>query len=216
MLRCKSGSTLLFIGDSITDAGRTNHAPPLGEGYLAMVHDILQAEYPQHNLTVINSGISGNTIEGLDLRWDRDCLSHNPDWIFIFIGINDAHVTLAQHRDPEQRVQHFKALYRSLIDRSKAALPNSRIVLMTPYYIHRDQQTPIFQMMLQYVHVVEQVAFSLGLPVLNTQRIFDAALADQPEDAWSADSVHPFPNGHQLIADLVLHFLENHEASTFN
>jgi lysophospholipase L1-like esterase len=95
-------------------------------------------------------------------------------------------------------------------------LPECRIVLITPYYIDRNTQTPIFQLMQRYVQVVEQVGARFSLPVLNTQQIFDAALADQPPDAWSADRVHPFPNGHQLIADLILHYLENQETTAFN
>ena len=35
-MNLKSGETLLFIGDSITDSGRTNHLPPFGGGYMNM------------------------------------------------------------------------------------------------------------------------------------------------------------------------------------
>jgi len=206
-LRCTKGQTLLFYGDSITDAGATNHAPPYGEGYLSMLRDILREDYPGHDLTFVNAGISGNTLEGLDLRWERDLLPHRPDWVFIFIGINDAHVTLGMDRDPEQRLEHFKNLYQDLIDRTREAFPAVCMVLVTPYYIDRET-SPIYQLMGRYVQCVHDLGQKNGLPVVDTQVVFDRALAEQPPDAWSADRVHPFPNGHQLIADAILAYLE--------
>ena len=72
-IELKHNDTIVFIGDSITDAGRREAAyRPLGYGYVHFVANYLQAKYPEYNLISINTGISGNTIRDLNIRWERD------------------------------------------------------------------------------------------------------------------------------------------------
>ena len=52
---------ILFIGDSITDAGRDRrNYHDLGSGYARCAAEILKAEFPQKDLEFINMGISAN------------------------------------------------------------------------------------------------------------------------------------------------------------
>ena len=79
--------TIVFIGDSITDAGRLEKPyRPLGYGYVHFVANWLLAKYPELNLNIVNTGISGNTIRDLKLRWEKDCLNHKPDVLSVMIG----------------------------------------------------------------------------------------------------------------------------------
>ena len=79
-IELKSNQTIVFIGDSITDADRTLPAyKPFGAGYVHFTAYYLLAKYPQLNLNIVNTGISGNTIEDLKQRWEKDCLSYSPD-----------------------------------------------------------------------------------------------------------------------------------------
>jgi lysophospholipase L1-like esterase len=119
MLDLKPGQTILFIGDSITDADRNSRAyKPFGFGYVHFVADFLLGKYPTYNLNIINAGISGNTIRNLKNRWQKDVVAklrseaskrsadphvvfpkhsegkvmgadHNPDILSILIGVND-------------------------------------------------------------------------------------------------------------------------------
>ena len=89
-IELKLDQTILFIGDSITDAGRLEAAyRPFGYGYVHFVAYRLLAKYPKYKINVINTGISGDTISDLDYRWERDCLNHKPDILSVLIGIND-------------------------------------------------------------------------------------------------------------------------------
>ena len=47
----KNGQTIVFIGDSITDAGRRDQFFPYGNGYMKMAIDLLTARYPEKSFT---------------------------------------------------------------------------------------------------------------------------------------------------------------------
>lgn len=83
-------TTVLFIGDSITDAGRNRDDPAsLGSGYAAMAAGWFAASNPSHRVRFINRGVSGARTVELVSRWDTDCLAHKPDVVSVMIGIND-------------------------------------------------------------------------------------------------------------------------------
>ena len=66
----EQGDRIVFAGDSVTDMGS---AQPVGEGlfdnvgrsYVRIVENMLSAVYPEVNLRITNSGISGNTSRDL-------------------------------------------------------------------------------------------------------------------------------------------------------
>tara|TARA_B100000959_G_scaffold15066_1_gene14764 strand:+ start:422 stop:676 length:255 start_codon:yes stop_codon:yes gene_type:complete len=76
----KENSIILFQGDSITDCGRDREDPDsLGGGYVNLITETVADRYSQSNLKFVNRGISGDRIRDLQLRWDADCISLNPD-----------------------------------------------------------------------------------------------------------------------------------------
>ena len=89
-LLLQDGESVLFIGDSITDAGRrADTYRGLGSGYVAQVADLLAARYPDRAIAINNQGISGNRVVDLRSRWAEDVAAHDPDWVSISIGINE-------------------------------------------------------------------------------------------------------------------------------
>ena len=54
-IELKPNSSIVFIGDSITDADRFEPAyRPFGYGYVHFVAYRLKAKYPEYNLNIIN------------------------------------------------------------------------------------------------------------------------------------------------------------------
>ena len=90
----ENNDRIVFAGDSVTDMGSVQ---PVGEGlfdnlgrsYVRVVENYLVTGYPELNIRITNSGISGNTSRDLLERFDRDVVSLKPDWVSICIGIND-------------------------------------------------------------------------------------------------------------------------------
>src|SRR5476651_1492719 len=83
---------ILFQGDSITDGNRGRSADPnhiLGHGYVFSIASKYGATYPDLDLTFVNRGISGNTVQDLANRWEADTLAIQPDVLSILVGVND-------------------------------------------------------------------------------------------------------------------------------
>ena len=81
--------TILFQGDSITDAGRArDNDANRGVGYPHLVSARLGCDNPTE-FNFINRGISGNRIVDLYARIKADIINLKPDVMSILIGVND-------------------------------------------------------------------------------------------------------------------------------
>ena len=96
--------TILFQGDSITDAGRdkasyyANDAAGMGQGYVFQIVSHLLGANPGKDWKYYNRGISGHKVFQLADRWDDDCLQLKPDVLSILIGVNDFWHTLNNYK----------------------------------------------------------------------------------------------------------------------
>ena len=105
-MKIGKGEKLVMIGDSITDCGRTRPVAeglfdPLGRGYVTMVEALLGAAYPQLGIRVVNMGNGGNQVRDLKDRWQTDVIALQPDWLSVYIGINDVWRQFDMPRQPE-------------------------------------------------------------------------------------------------------------------
>jgi lysophospholipase L1-like esterase len=191
---------ILFIGDSITDAGRRGPDAPYGNGYVSLVRNFLTARYPERRLTVVNRGVSGNTTRDLRARWQRDVLAERPDWLALKIGINDVWRAFGSgNRRAAVPLPEYSANLRHLLDETRAQTA-ARVILLTPYMIEPDHARPMRVAMDRYGQVVKELAPEYGAVVIDTQAAFDAALQHTPPGAWADDQIHPNGAGHALIA----------------
>jgi lysophospholipase L1-like esterase len=207
--------TVVFAGDSITDAGRTlGHGVVgqrvLGEGYVRDVVGLIDARYPKHGLTFHNTGIGGITTANLVELWDDHVLAHRPDWVTVLIGINDCNLTIAEHElavPPEPYEQN----YRDILTRTRDA--GARIVLLDPFYMWlADQPGELPQRTLallrRYHAVVHELVEEYATPHVRTHDVFQEQLAFRPLEEIGIEPVHPTPSGHLVIAHALLDVLD--------
>ncbi len=202
-------STLLMIGDSVTDCGRTRpvaeaRGDNLGTGYVALTDALLHTLHPARNIRVINMGVSGNTVRDLAARWDSDALALKPDLISVMIGINDVWRQFDGPLIPEAAVleDDYAAIYERLIQKTLAQ--NIRMILLTPYYIEPLRQDAMRAKMDAYGGIVRNLAEKYSLPCLDTQAVFDEALHTRHSCFFAWDRVHPRLPGHMALAVALL------------
>ncbi len=200
----KAKQRIEFFGDSITDADHKLPAyQPLGQGYVRHIHNLLQAGYPELNLEIINRGISGDQITNLLARWEKDVLAVKPDWLFIFIGINDTWRHLQANEDEDVALPSFQDNYRQLIENIQSET-QAKIQLVSPFLAEKNLTDPFRKKLNQYQTAVDNLGELFELPVIHLQHAFDWAMLSRPAAFWSGDRVHPTDEGHMLIALTIL------------
>lgn len=197
------GSKLLFIGDSITDGGRARpvaEGNEVGNGYVSFVNALFGAMHPGHAVRIFNMGVNGNTVRELKARWRKDVMDQQPDWLVIFIGINDV---WRQFDGPLRTEQHvlideFRYELDALI---RQTLPHLQgLILMTPYFIEPNRDDPMREAMDAYGMVVRELASVHGAVLVDTQSVMDDMLEHVHPMALAWDRIHPGPTGHMALA----------------
>lgn len=203
-----SGSRIIFIGDSITDAGRDPCGEPspwlpefgLGRGYVSQVWAWLTAAHPEAALRVFNKGISGNTVRDLASRWQTDVLDLSPDVLCVMIGINDVwrqfDVPLRgeAHISPEE----FRDTLDRLVAQARPLL--KQLYLASPFFIEPGRDDLMRGRMDEYGAIVGEISTRHEAVFINTQGAFDAVLSHLHPSALAWDRIHPGPHGHMIIA----------------
>ena len=203
------GDTVLFQGDSITDAGRKrdqgaqpNHQPAIGSGYAWMAASQLLVGRDD-DLKVFNRGISGHKVHQLADRWQPDCLDLKPDVLSILIGVNDIWHLLNGNYDGT--VEVYENDYHALLKRTKAALPKVTLVVCEPFVLRcgavDDRWFPAFD---GYREAARRVAEAAGAVFVPFQTMFDRAVKFAPPEHWAQDGVHPSDFGNSLMAHVWL------------
>ncbi len=206
-------SRLLFIGDSITDAGRDPSGEPapwlpdfgLGHGYVSQIWAWLTAAHPAADVRVFNMGVSGNTVRDLAARWQNDVLDLKPDVLCVMIGINDVwrQFDLPQRCEALVGPEEYRATLDRLIALAKPGL--RQLHLASPFFIEPNRDDPMRRRMDEYGRIVRDLAAAHGATFIDTQAAFDAVLAHLHPVALAWDRIHPGPHGHMIIARAFLH-----------
>jgi lysophospholipase L1-like esterase len=132
--------TIVAFGDSIT-AGFA-----VRRGFPSFWKQMLAEKYPEAEVEMINSGISGDTsMDGL-ARLDWGALSYEPDLVTINFGINDCVLGLG--------LEEFEMNYVEMVRRIRAD-PNSEILLLSSQPL---ETPPYDRLVLDYYQAAERVA----------------------------------------------------------
>jgi acyl-CoA thioesterase-1 len=195
----KSGQLVLFAGDSITFAGRDLENPfSVGMSYVMFIQTWFSALYPRENVRFANIGIGGNRVRDLKERWDRDCISLEPDWVTILIGINDTWRRYDQN-DPTS-AEAFESDYRDILERTRERL-NARLILCEPFVLPEPEDRIEWREDLDpKIAVVRKLAREFDAILVPLDGIFAAASTTHERFFWTKDGVHPTFAGRALIA----------------
>lgn len=205
----QDGQSVVFAGDSITDCGRRAANKPYGDGYVSQVVQLIHARYPDRKIDFYNAGIGGNTVVQLRDRWQDDVLYFKPDWITVKIGINDLYHTL--HDAPDTTPPElFETAYRDILN--SAHETGAKLLLIDPFLI--SQETHAFSsrkkaldFLPEYIEVVHKLKAEFDTLHVPAHDLYLEQLKRFPADYFCPEPVHPYPNGHLIIAHGVLQAL---------
>lgn len=205
----ENGDRIVFAGDSVTDMGS---AQPVGEGlfdnvgrsYVRVIENMLVAWYPERNIRVTNSGISGNTSRDLLVRYDRDVVALKPQWVSICIGINDVWRQFDSPAIPDAAVSPEE--YRENVEKMILAVKDTvkGLFLLTPYYMEPNRDDPMRRRMDEYGAICRELADQYGCRLVDFQALYEAFLHIRHSSCIAWDRVHPNQMGATLMAKAFL------------
>lgn len=213
--RIEPGDTVVFAGDSITDAGKVfglgqSSLGTLGDGYVRFTVDALYARHPGIDLTVHNTGVSGSTTRDLEAAWPEWALDHAPDVVTLLIGINDLNLYVD---DDERGVD--PAEYGERVDRVVAATlaTGARMVLLQPFYLALadtagEDEHKRLKALGSYHAALDEISARHALPLVRLHDLLQEQLLHRPATDFCAEPIHPGPTGHAVIAHALLRELE--------
>ena len=192
----KDGETIVFLGDSITQQG----AGPTG--YVTVFREAIEKARPNSGIKVIGAGIGGHKVPDLEARLDKDVLSHKPNVVVIYIGINDVWHSKNGRGTP---VEKYDAGLRNLIKRCTDA--GARVILSTPSVIgeKHDGSNELDKMLSEYADISRKVAAETSTTLLDLHAAFMGYLkeynvAGQEKGVLTTDGVHLNDAGNRFVA----------------
>lgn len=214
----RPGDTVLFQGDSITDAGRNrktagiaNDMLALGTGYAWLAAAGLLIQHGANNetapsaatattgLRVFNRGISGHKVLQLDKRWQRDCVDLKPDVLSILIGVND--IWHSKNGKFNSTPAIYEKDYDALLARTREELPKVRLIICEPFVLRcgsiDESWFPEFD---EYRAAARRLADKHHATFVAFQSMFDQAAKIAPPAHWAGDGVHPSNAGKAMMA----------------
>lgn len=207
-MRIPSGATILFQGDSITDAHRNRwRMYDLGTGYVMMVAEHILARQPDDSVKFLNRGISGNRIRDLKKRWQKDCLNLKPDIVSILIGINDTLGTFLWGEPTS--IEDFEEDYVVILDLTRKNL-NTQIILLEPFLLPLSKEQIVMRPDVDArIGVVRKMAEEFDTELIRLDFVFSEAAKQKSPEFLVTDGIHPTPTGHALIAKSWLNNIES-------
>ena len=188
---------VLFVGDSITDAGRRDDPDGLGFGYVRRIAQALASRGDRR--AILNRGIGGDRIGDLRARWETDAIALAPSTLSVYVGVNDTWRRFDQGL--ETSIEHFEGIYRELLEEARAA-SNPRLILVEPFLAPvSEEQREWLDDLAGKRDAVASLATEFGAAFVPLHRILTVAAAHHGAAAIAADGVHPTELGVELIAE---------------
>lgn len=205
-------NTILFQGDSITDANRDREGKVweriLGHGYVNLVAASLMCDHP--GIRVLNTARNGDRICDLYGRWIEDTLNIDFDMLSILCGINDIGFALRMNRGAD--AEKFEYIYDRMIYEVKKEKPKAEIVLCEPFLFRLKPEevqygTDIIEdwdiwngHMRERRDIVKRLSQKYNTIFVPSGEAFEAACEKAPASHWSVDGIHLTLAGNELLA----------------
>ena len=204
---------IVALGDSTTHCvGKSGVTEETA--WRTLVAEVL-SERPGEPVEVVDAGVNADVTPLVVARLERDVVAHEPDWVTVMLGTNDAGFfrppdTYAD--TPRVALDAFEDHMRHIVARIREA--GAGVVLCTsvpmsghywlkdlPAYVEKG----LNHLVEQYAEVTRRLAAEQGLPLAE---VYEAFEQHPQRDDFVPDGIHPDPRGQRLIADTLVPVLE--------
>lgn len=187
---------ILFLGDSITDAGHNLDGEPdsLGDGYVRLAAERLS----DRNVRVVNKGHDGFTVPGLLRMLDMDCKEAKPDVVTVLIGCNDAGIVMNTGKSLKE--QGFEENYDLLIRRILTET-GARLLCMGPFIFPEPARYRLWIPVIREAEAIEKkAALEYGVQFIPLHDTLNEAAEREGVREITVDGIHLTPRGAEIVA----------------
>lgn len=172
------------------------------------------------DVSVFNSGVSGNNTNNLIARLQPDCLSHNPTLTILMIGTND--MNNGKYVPLEKYHQNLGKLVELITSSGSKVLLLTILPFYEPYLLTRhpasffEPQGPCGRRT-ELNQVIKTVAKKYNTSFFDAGILFEKVgkigtdkdcLIRNEANSGKTDGVHPTPNGYRFLALSVSQFIQ--------
>lgn len=192
----KSGDSIAFLGDSITQFGWQQPS-----GYVRMAEAAFRAN--GLDVKIIPAGISGHKSNQMLERLDRDVISKKPTYMTLSCGVNDV-----WHGRNGVVLEDYKKNITEIVNRAQAA--GIKVIILTATMIREDVDNQENQKLAAYNDFLRELAREKGcvLADLSAEMIRQVgelrAKTGKKHNFLTNDGVHMDYAGNLMMAEGVL------------
>lgn len=195
---------IVFLGDSVTDAGRKESPNQLGYGYVNVFSEQLNKQNQQ--LNIINKGVDGQFTEQIAQSLHPECIFLHPDYVSILVGINDIGLLVASDVSEQEKLymleDSIRAYHEMLFDLSRET--TAKIITLEPFIFPKDgafeEWIPWQKKMSKNIR---KLARNYGASFVPLQEPLEQKIQELGYDAITTDGMHLTSTGHEILAALV-------------
>ncbi len=192
----KTGESIAFLGDSITQQG-WSHA----SGYVRLCEAAFQANGLE--VKIFPAGIGGNKSPQMLDRLERDVLKKKPTYMTLSCGVNDV-----WHGQWGVPLEKYKENITKLVDKVQAA--GVKVIILTATMIGEDAARPNNKKLAPYNDFLRALAKEKGFPLVDLNAEMQRQVADYRTRSGAkgnfltVDGVHMDYLGNTMMARLIL------------
>ncbi len=176
---------IVCLGDSLT------YGYPYGPEY-SWVYYVSS----KISLDLINAGVNGNTMEDMNLRYQRDVCEYDPDALIISGGTNDAYDS---EISCSATVYHLEQIIKKTLTDDISPIVALPIYPLDEHSVDKMEQIRLYQ---------KELAIRYAIPCLDFAVAFFESKKVIKADLY-LDGVHPNTVGYKSMGELALKFLQD-------
>lgn len=195
---------IIFLGDSITDAGRKTSPNELGFGYVNIFSERLKAQ--SQNWNILNRGVEGYVVQNVAETLHRECISLKPDYISILVGVNDIGLIANSSASEQDKLymleDSIRAYHEMLFDLSRET--QAKVIILEPFILPQHEKyedwVPWQKKMSKNI---QKLTRNYGAYFIPLQTPLNNKIQEQGYENITTDGIHLTTQGQQLLADIV-------------